>query len=108
MSLAIVHLSHKNGGKISALTAIEHSTYKGIATWEFRGVVAWDDGACSPDARIAPYAVCADGTNRAAELELRAVMALLNDYLMEHGQWGKLKDGRDGWIATAKTGRKDL
>jgi hypothetical protein len=82
-----MHFFHKHGGVIESIRAIEHSTYEGVAEWEFRGRVKWSDGGISEDAHIAPWAVCCDS---AVDEQLKAWNDLtrkLNDYLDRNGTW---------------------
>jgi hypothetical protein len=102
---------HKHGGKIVVLTAIEHSTYKGVADWEWRGVVQWDDGTISNDAHIAPWCVCSDGTPDGDD-QVRLMSERLNTYLEREGEWHEPKHTRDGrvvsWTPHKRAGREVL
>lgn len=102
------HLLLKSGGRITAIHSVAHSTYKGVASWYFLGDVSWtaeqNNGRAATllNHEIPPYAVCYDGTNEetkaAAKEEVDKIMAELNAYLLDKGEWLKepehKKDGR--------------
>lgn len=88
-------LHHRNGGTIETIHAIEHDTYKGVASWEFRGRVKWQDGTISESAHIAPYHLAAQGENQAEADELLAAMQA---YLDREGRWHNAKTASDGRI----------
>lgn len=106
-------LLHKHGGTITKVTAIGHSTYKGVAEWFYFGTVQWDDGSGDPtkEREIPPFCLCHDDTpeSRARVLELSAA---LNEYLGEVGEWHDMKHKRDGrcysWTPREPDGRKEL
>jgi hypothetical protein len=105
-------LMHKHGGTILSLHAIAHETHKGVADWFFVGHVQWDDGTESPDARIAPYQLCCDADDAAADTTIRRAMRALVNYLGDAGDWHDAKHTRDGriyhWTPKAKAGRAPL
>lgn len=104
-------LLHKHGGRIVVLTAIEHSTYKGVADWEWRGVVQWDDGSVSNAAHIAPWAVLSDGSQDGDD-QARLMSERLVRYLERMGTWHDSKHTRDGrvycWTPHQPKGREEL
>ena len=93
-----VNLPHKHGGTIETITAIEHETYKGVASWEFRGRVTWADGTVSESAHIAPWAVCCDNAVDEQLALWRKLSKMLHDYLDKHGEWHDAKHKRDGRV----------
>lgn len=91
------YLRHRHGGRIIAIDAIGHDTYKGVASWHFVGHVKWEDGSESPSSVIEPFLICTvyeDGT--AGTEECNAYLEGMNDYLREHGKWHEPKSARDG------------
>jgi hypothetical protein len=105
------NLLHKHGGKIVVLTAMEHSTDRGVADWEWRGVVQWDDGSVSNDAHISPICLCSDGT-AVGDDQVRLMSERLVDYLERNGVWHDDKHKRDGrvyrWTPHKPSGRESL
>ena len=110
------HLLLKSGGRITAIHAVAHSTYKGAASWYFIGDVAWtaEENNGKPaklmDNEIPPYAVCSEG--EAGKAEVDAIMKEMNEHLATKGKWHKpkhLKDGRMvSWTPKEKTGLAPL
>lgn len=98
------HLEHKYGGKITALTAIEHGTGPYGAWWDFIGRIAWPNEGVSEDMRISPAMLCFDHDNPMACAEYDAVMAALATYRSTHGRM----DDRGHWLPSAKAGRAAL
>lgn len=108
------HLRLKSGGRVTAIHAVAHSTYKGVADWYFLGDLVFSEnpdgserGAISRE--IPAWSLCADHSNPEAKAEIDFVMKELNDYLCARGKWlreGKhMKDGRVvHWVPTEKTG----
>jgi len=97
-------LSHRHGGKITALNAIEHVTPKGRgkrASWWFIGTVLWDDGSLSEAVEISPICVCAEDPPN--NPEIAEAMGKLHEYLMQHGEW----IGSE-WIPQAKAFRQAI
>jgi hypothetical protein len=87
-------LLHKHSGKITAITAIGHETYKGVADRFFIGSVEWRDGSSSKDIHIAPIALC--GSNDEDKPAIDSLMKQLTEYLNEAGDWHDMKHKRDG------------
>lgn len=102
------HLAHKHGGKITAITACAHATFKGVASWHFIGDVTWFDGSTSTAVELAPWVVCYDSQDPAAKAEGDGVHAALTDYLGRVGQWHDQKRSRGGvmysWTPFEKSG----
>jgi hypothetical protein len=102
-------LLHKHGGTITAVHAIGHETYKGVADWFFFGTVHWRDGSGGKEIQIAPWAICCDDED---EPKVDALMKALNDYLGESGEWHDMKHKRDGrcysWTPHKPEGRKSI
>lgn len=93
------YLLHKHGGRITAIHSIEHATYKGVASWFFRGDVEWvksKGGGKSEATEIPPYAVCYDESIPKSKAECNKVFDLLSEYLQTHGEWHDQKEMRDG------------
>jgi hypothetical protein len=105
--MKIEHLQHKHGGRITELTAIGHDTEDGNAFWFYRGNVDWPDGGKSVDLEIAPWAVCYDHDDKAADTEYDKVSEALATYLREQGAW-TAKDLRPMWKPKTRTGRVAL
>jgi hypothetical protein len=94
---ADIMLEHKNGGRIAAVYAIGHETYKRVATWHYVCRVEWSDGTVSERLRVAPYAICFDRNQEDAALFYDRLSEQLNDYLATEGTWlVKPKHMRDG------------
>jgi hypothetical protein len=89
-------LLHKHGGTITAIHAIAHETFKGVADWFFVGDVVWRDGTASKAAHISPISVCCE--TDADKPQVDALMKALNDYLEEAGEWHDQKSKRDGRV----------
>lgn len=102
----MANIGHASGGKIIALTAIAHSTYKGNAEWHFIGRCEWDDGshARRPEHEydIAPYSLRTPENGDQADID--KAMAAMNDYLARNGRWTE----RGKWIPHKKTGREEF
>lgn len=103
-------LEHRHGGTITELTAIGHDTYKGVASWHFRGNVQWHDGSQSQDTEVPPMMVCkAEGAH---DDELTHILSELTDYLQRNGRWHESKQTRDGrvysWTPHKPSGREPL
>ena len=100
-----VHLQHKHGGRITAINAVGHSTYKRVAGWFYIGDVEWKDGGNSVGTEIPPWAVCFDHDIPEAHAEYATVAQKLNDYLGEQGKWHDTKFVNDmavAWTPKAK------
>lgn len=106
------HLQHRHGGKIVALHAVAHTTFKGVASWHFVGDVDWSDDGSSRGVEIAPWAVCYDQANPVAKAEGDGVHQRMTDYLSKAGQWHDQKFHRDGraysWTPFDKDGREEF
>jgi hypothetical protein len=90
-------LEHKNGGRITAVHAIGHETYKRVATWHYVCRVEWKDGTVSERLRVAPYAVCFDSDDTEAKAQFERINEQLHLYLTAEGEWlEKPKHMRDG------------
>lgn len=102
---------HRSGGDVSNVTAIEHVTYKGVASWHYVGDVDWFDGSKSRQLQISPgMLVHSDAPeSQAAVLELSQKMS---KYLDDNGTWHDSKTKRDGrcyfWTPNKPDGRLDL
>ena len=103
--MEIKHQTHRHGGTIERITAIQHGTLRGHAFWEFVGDVSWSDGGVTFGAHISPVCVCHDGDNAEAHAESLAVFDKLNDYLRRNGEWTR---NGNGWKPHAKKGREVL
>ena len=99
-------VEHKHGGKIVRITGIGHGTEKprdGMSRdyWHFYGDVRFADaGKVSAGLEIAPWALCQDSEEGRAEIVL--LMAAMNEYLAEHGQWCDSKSKHEGWYANER------
>lgn len=106
------HLYHKDGGKVTAVHAIAHSTYKGIATWHFICDVEWQDGGHGRNHEVAPNSLCYDHDNEVAKNEGDSIFAKLNGYLSTAGKWHEQRRTRDGrmysWTPKKKDGRVEI
>jgi hypothetical protein len=107
------HLFIKHGARITAVHAVAHSTYKGVAEWYFLGDLEWpkeDGGSVQANKEIMPFAVCY--MDDAGKPECDAIMKALNDYLLDKGKWHKPKPMKDGrmvsWTPKEKTGLAPL
>lgn len=94
------HLMQKSGGRITAINAIGHSTYKGVADWFYRGDIEWQNGGKSADTEIPPWAICVDHANPEALAEYTKLSEALTIYLHHHGDWHKEKHMKDGRIVS--------
>jgi len=101
-------LYHRHGGEITAIKAVAHATYRGVASWHFIGDVTWRDGSSSKDIEIAPFALCYDEANA----EGARLHDWLNDYLGRVGEWHGPKRARDGrvyhWTPKRPDGREAI
>lgn len=107
------HLQHRHGGTITALYAVGHETFKGVADWFYIGDVRWTDGTTSVRTRIAPFALCINGEDGDdARDEINAASDALNAYLCYVGDWHDAKHKRDGrvyhWTPHKPTGEQRL
>ena len=116
------HLFSKDGARITAIHAVAHSTYKGVASWYFLGDLAWTAeqnrgrAATLLNHEIPPFAVCYDNTDdatkEAAKQEIDKIMAEMNEYLASKGKWHEPKHRKDGrmvsWTPKQKTGLAPL
>lgn len=106
------HLSIKHGAKVTAIDAVAHSTYKGVASWYFIGDLEWPGDITTYRREIAPFVLCADHDNPEAKAELDKVLGAMSDHLLAHGEWHKMKFAKDGraysWTPKAKEGRTPL
>lgn len=110
------HLWIKQGARITAVHAVAHSTYEGVADWYFMGDLEWpkEEGKAPTvqgNREIPPYAVCY--LDDAGKPECDTIMKALNDYLLEKGKWlreGKnMPDGRIvNWLPKQKAGLAPL
>lgn len=96
------HVNHKNGGKIVTITGIHHDTAppkhgRSQDVWFFKGDIEWRDGTRSTGLEIPPYAVCYVGEENRAELD--ELLADLNTYLLDHGDWCESETKHSGWYA---------
>lgn len=99
--MKLTHIGHKNGGDITEITHIGHSTYKGVATWFFVGDIEWAagvGGGKSVATEIPPWALCHDQDNKEAHEECSALLAALNAYLRSVGDWHDQKHKRNGRV----------
>jgi hypothetical protein len=98
--MKIEHLQHKLGGRIVEISAAEHETYKGVASWYFAGSVIFDDSKTQePQAcQLAPWVICADQDNPSAKAEAEAIFAALTAHMEMAGQWHDAKHKRDGRV----------
>lgn len=105
------HLQHRNGGKITHLYEVVHETWRGVASWWFRGRVEWHDGGVSDPAPIHPNAICTTDTPD-SQFEVNAAMRALNEYLRTSGKWHAAKHKRDGrcyhWTPYASKGAQRI
>lgn len=99
-----MNITHRHGGRITAVHAIGHETYKGVASWFFVADVAWDDGSRSEATEVSPN--CFGGDDAVPYLRK------LSDYLASHGEWHEPKHKRDGrtysWTPHKNAGREEL
>ena len=108
------HLRHKHGGRILAIHAVAHNTYKSVADWYFIGDIEFSDkpGVVVGNREIPPYAVCYDHENPEAKAEGDAVFKELNEHLLSKGVWHDPKHMKDGrvvnWTPKEKTGLSPL
>lgn len=103
----MLKLGHKNGGRVTRIVAIAHSSWKGRAEWHFVGFVEWDDGShkrhTEPrEVDIPQYVLTSYGNDRA---DLEKAMHAMNEYLRINGEWG---DGNGSWTPYQKSGRVDF
>lgn len=100
------NIGHKNGGKITSITAIAHSTYKRQAEWHFVGRCEWNDGSHKnrPENEydIQPHTLCTPDDGDKTDLE--KALAKLDDYLQRNGGWTANGD----WKPHAKSGRENF
>jgi hypothetical protein len=89
--MQIAHLQHRNGGRITAVHRIEHSSYKRVAEWFFVADIEWEDGGKTVEGPLPPWALCVVEDSPEARAEYATLTAKLNDYLADVGEW---HDGR--------------
>ena len=90
------HLQHRQGGRITAIHAIGHAMDRGVASWFYLGDVEWSDGGRSAGLEIAPFCVCLDQSDPAAQAEYDAISTRLTDHLARAGVWHDMKRTKDG------------
>lgn len=103
-------MQHRHGGTITAITHIGHATIKGVADWFFIGDITWQDGTQSRGREISPTALVY--SNEAEHAEIRALLAQLDAYLTDVGEWHEPKHKRDGrmysWTPREPEGRRAI
>lgn len=102
--MIVKHLTHKHGGKITAIVGIKHGTFRRQTTVEFIGRIEWSDGSVSERGYIAPWALCRDSANPDACAELDAVLRLLETYFANNGT----RDSQYNWIPNTKSGHQEI
>lgn len=109
------HLLLKGGGRITAIHAVAHSTYKGVAQWYFLGNIAWsaEENNGKPVERdgleITPNRICYDSEHEEqGKAEIASIMHELNEYLATKGKWLKkpkwVGECLVNWVPKEKTG----
>jgi hypothetical protein len=105
-------LLHKSCGRILAVHSVEHITEDGIAYWQFRGDVQWNDGGLSKNVPIAPYQLISDPESAQSKEECDCLLQQMNDYLHDEGRWHDMKHKRDGrcysWTPKKPTGERTI
>ena len=105
-------LQHRHGGKITAITAVAHETYKGVASWHFIGDVEWSDGSKSVAKPIEPFLLVCNAHDPEAKAECDALMAKMTDYLGRVGEWHEQRKAPGGrmtsWTPRQKKGSEVL
>lgn len=111
MGKSTKHLMHRNGGRITEVSAIAHSTHKGVAYWFFIGNVDWRDGSKSIDAEISPSCLVRDEDDDIGRREVDDLLRQMNAYLATVGEWHdqKIKKGLAySWTPHKPSGRVDV
>jgi hypothetical protein len=94
MTVKLSGITHRNGGDITAVHAVGHETWRGVADWFFICAVTWHDGTKSERAIVSPNALCYEEGNKLGA----ALNARLVQYLEDAGEWHEAKEKRDGRI----------
>ena len=92
------HLLNKHGARITAIHAVAHDTYMGVADWFYICDLEWEDGGTTLGREVPPWAVCFDHDKPEAHAEYSAASEKLNAYLLEQGNWHDPIHKKDGRI----------
>jgi hypothetical protein len=106
------HLHHKCGARVTAIHAVAHETYKGVASWFFIGDLEFKKGKTLVNKDIGPIELCADLDNPEAKAELDKALEALNEHLLKHGRWLKKKkwvgERLVSWVPKRAEGRTPI
>jgi hypothetical protein len=101
-----LNIGHKDGGTVTAITAIEHGTYQGRAHWHFKGTVEWRDGSHrrSPGRvhDISPINLCIPENGDRTDID--RALAALAEYMRINGDWNEQGD----WVPHKKSGSVEV
>lgn len=102
-------VEHKHGGKITKVTGVGHgidrpADGRSRDYWHFFGDVTWRDGTKSAGLEIAPWALCQDSVKGLSEIN--DLMAAMNHYLYQHGEWCDSASKHEGWYAHVRKIRR--